>query len=239
LDLKKVNPGKALGYVDGLIEKIPERIMVHIRRVFYILGALILFYGLYFGAVNGYASANQEGQELGKDTRTLFQEEIERTHNRKKRAVRMPQSNAMYEDGLHTIEKMQAPSISSEQPIPSTPDTTLLQRDDEFRPKRMDEGLPPLEDISKGTTTYFQSKKDSFEAGFERKKDDSFYSETLKETPNNNYRLLEKKRFKRASESDETILKANEETQNKAPTKDSRLYTPPTSGAENLIPMEN
>lgn len=197
MELKKITPGSALGFIDGLIEKIPEKFMIHIRRVFYLIGATILVYAVYFGAEKGYGSATQEGQELGKDTKTLFQEEIERNFNRKRKGVRMPDNSGIYEDGLHTIEKFRD-SFAKEEVIkePAPPSDALLNRDEEFRPRQSQGNTPPMEDISKGTTTYFTSPKDSFDAGYVKRKEDGYYTDTLKETPNNNHRILEKKSYK-------------------------------------------
>jgi hypothetical protein len=195
LEVNKFSIWTIRDFIDKLIEKIPEKIMVHIRRVFYLIGATIILYGIYFGASTGYASAKQEGQELGKDTKTLFQEEVERTYNRKRKSIRTLEYSNVYEDDLHLIQKFKEPFEEKNNLQPSLPSDSLFNKDEEFKPKQTQSNLPPLEEISKGTTTYF-TKQDSFDSGYMRANEDKYYTQTLKETPNNNYKILEKKKYK-------------------------------------------
>ncbi|MCX7999094.1 MAG: hypothetical protein N3A69_09115 [Leptospiraceae bacterium] len=190
MNLRKINIYKMRDFLDGLIEKIPPRILTPIIHTMYVLAGIMILYGIYFGAKLGYASAKQEGQELGKDTKTLFQEEVERTYNRKKRGLTTASDNSsVYIESTHEIEKI-FPTQESPNSEISKPQEDLMKKDEEFRPKQELTG-PPLEDISKPSKLP-PTKEDKFEidSGLE---DSRYYEKTLRETPNYNYRVIDRK----------------------------------------------
>lgn len=191
MDFKKINIYTVRDFIDNLIEKIPPRILRPIIHVMYAIAGIIILFGIYYGAKAGYASAKQEGQELGKDTRTLFQEEIERTYNRKNRGVISPDISTIYTESLHEIEKI-FPNREAPEPLTaSQPQETLMKRDEEFKPKQELSG-PPLEDISKPQRLPTTPKEDRFEVDSSLESS-NYYEKALKETPNYNYRILERK----------------------------------------------
>ncbi len=192
MNYKKFSIYTVRDFIDNLIEKIPEKILRPIIHVMYAIAGLIILFGIYYGAKEGYASAKQEGQELGKDTKTLFQEEIERTHNRNNRSVVIPDTSSIYTESLHEIEKIFPSREPPEPPTTSTPDESLMKRDAEFKPKQELSG-PPIEDISKSQRLPVSiSKEDKFEIDSNLEAP-NYYDRTLKETPNYNYRILERK----------------------------------------------
>lgn len=188
MNLKKINIYTVRDFIDGLIEKIPPKILTPIIHVMYIIAGLLILFGIYYGAKLGYASAKQEGQELGKDTKTLFQEEIERTHNKRKRGLRTASdSSGIYIESTHEIEKIFPERDNLAKTEVSKPEENLMKRDEEFRPKQ--DKL--LQDIS-GANKLASKPEDKFE--IDSTLDDSnFYERTLRETPNYNYRVLERK----------------------------------------------
>lgn len=102
--LRKLNLRKYLDFLDELVSKIPETIANLLKAVFFIIIAIGAVYGIYIGWSYGKKSASQVGQDLAKDTRTLFKEEIEKEYNRKRKNIRMPDMSELLNDSQYREE---------------------------------------------------------------------------------------------------------------------------------------
>lgn len=113
--LKKFDLKKVLPVLDSLVERIPESITSILKKVaiaiFGILAAVAIYYGIDFGR----GLAQQEGQELAKDTKTLFREEIEREYNRRRKDIRMPDNSRFLNDDNLYNHKMKYDTSSVEE----------------------------------------------------------------------------------------------------------------------------
>lgn len=96
--LKKFEFKKILSFFDELAERIPESITSILKKVALGILGILAIIAIYYGIGIGKELAQQEGQELAKDTKTLFREEIEREYNRKRRDIRMPDTGRFLEN---------------------------------------------------------------------------------------------------------------------------------------------
>ena len=127
---KNINFGKILNFLDSLVEKIPEQVTTLLKFVFFASIAVGAFYGISYGCQMGKSRASQSGQDLAKDTRTLFREEIEKDYNRKRKNIRMPSPEDLIEDTDYK-QKMEYEFHSRTAPINSElleSDRRLLER---------------------------------------------------------------------------------------------------------------
>lgn len=146
--LKKIDFKKYFTTLDDLARKIPDNIASFLKNIVLIIFILLLAYAAYRGWHMGTGSAKQYGQDLARDTRTLFQEEIEKDYNRKRTDIRMPSASELigtdnyahemqYE--YHTLSKNQRPVNSGL----SEPDRKLLESKRQLR-KIGDKNSTPL-----------------------------------------------------------------------------------------------
>jgi len=102
MDKKNINTRDLLQTLDGIAEKIPEkvaRILKYIAiAIFFIL---LVSYG-YSGWQKGLSMAEPEGQKIAEDTKSLFYEDLEKNYNRKKKNIRFHEMNTGMET---TFEK--------------------------------------------------------------------------------------------------------------------------------------
>ncbi len=195
MDLKKVNPSDILGFLDNLISKIPDNIQRIIRNVFIGICLIFAFYVIYKAVGYGWGLAKQEGHELARDTKSIFLEEIEREQNRKRKSIKMPETNFIEED-LYKIKKKYEPygrETDSESIVPN--DTNLLEKEIGLRAlkdKTATSPLSELEDSPNQNPNYKETEKskrdlklrDNFESANDRtsdptvifEKSDDYYS---------------------------------------------------------------
>ncbi|MEM7182826.1 MAG: hypothetical protein AAF518_18080 [Spirochaetota bacterium] len=88
--LKSIDLKKFFLFLDDLARKVPENVASFLRMIAILVFILLLGFAAYYGWQKGTGQATQEGQDLAKDTRTLFQEEIEKDYNRRRTDIRMP-----------------------------------------------------------------------------------------------------------------------------------------------------
>jgi hypothetical protein len=145
---KNINFRKILNFLDSLVEKIPEQVTTLLKFVFFASLAGGAFYGISYGCQLGKNRASQSGQDLAKDTRTLFREEIEKDYNRKRKNIRMPSPEELIEDTDYK-HKMEYEFHSRTAPTNSElleSDRRLLERQG-LRAIRREEAKAPLYEI--------------------------------------------------------------------------------------------
>ncbi|MDX1957323.1 MAG: hypothetical protein SFU98_02055 [Leptospiraceae bacterium] len=234
---KPTNPGDILAFLDNLVDKIPDRISKPLTKLVIVLFVIGLLYTAYIWAKKGYAMAPQQGQELGKDTKTLFLEEIERTYNRKRTNVRMPDSSTLLgDDALKAEKRFEYYGRERQEGENSlvTPDPKLLEHDSALRNSKSKTGYPGLsENSGTGYVERTGVKADSFSS--EPVTEDEFYSKSLK-VSEDRARVINRK-------APGELPAVNEDTgtlKNEIPKegKKEKLYRP-KSKSNGLSPIEN
>jgi hypothetical protein len=155
MDIKKFKPKDLLPIIEGLLEKIPDHVADLIKKFFIFIFAIAILYAMYSGYQDGFASAKEEGQELAKDTKTLFLEEIERSYNRKRVGIRMnsfSETPNFPSDENRTEKKY----ISNRRDFPDNnnileSDQKLAEREGVFQEMKKKGDTPPLDEIQDGT----------------------------------------------------------------------------------------
>jgi hypothetical protein len=160
MDIKKIKPNDVLGFLDGLVAKIPESISRIIRSIVFILFGIVTIYAIYKAFLFGYSTADQEGLELARDTKSIFLEEIEREYNRKKRTSSgVSYSGVQLEDSEFKPKKKYEPygrELDSETIV--SPEENLLESPLKARvPKVNTSPLMELEDSSIQTQPLYKS----------------------------------------------------------------------------------
>lgn len=149
MDFKKIKPRDVLGFLDDLVAKIPESIASLFRKL--MIGILILAvgYAIYWGYLIGVGSAEQEGQELAKDTKSLFQEDIEREYNRKRKNIRMPSDDTLIGEDLYKTPKQYENYGRTNEPnsIYAT-DDSLIENDKSIRSLKRKGDTSPLAELN-------------------------------------------------------------------------------------------
>lgn len=195
MDLKKIKPVDLLGFLDNLIAKIPDSIQRIIRNAFLGICAIVAIYVIYKASIFGWGLAKQEGHELARDTKSIFLEEIEREYNRKRKNIKMPDSNFVEED-LYKIKKKYEPfgrEMESESIVPN--DSNLLEKEVGLRTlkdKTPTSALSELDDSPSQIPSYKEIEKpkrefklkDNFETDSDKtseptlifEKSDNYYS---------------------------------------------------------------
>lgn len=176
MEIKKFKPANVLSFLDAQVEKIPERISLVLKRFVYFIFGIAVIYAMYWGYKKGFSTAKQEGQELAKDTKTLFLEEIEREYNRKRKNVRMPDPSVHMggEDLYKTEKRYESHSRNSELGqtiLDSRKDQ--IERDSPIREMKNSSGLPSLSDMNRDSF-------DSSEPAKGSKTEEDFYSKALR-----------------------------------------------------------
>ncbi|MCB1191720.1 MAG: hypothetical protein H7A23_17415 [Leptospiraceae bacterium] len=132
--LKKFEFKKILSFFDELAERIPENITSILKKIAIGILGILAVIAIYYGIGIGRSLAQQEGQELAKDTKMLFREEIEREYNRKRKDIRMPDTSRFLDnDDSHKYEMRYDASpvvdLESNKPIESSMDYINNQKD--------------------------------------------------------------------------------------------------------------
>lgn len=154
MDFKKIKPNDILGFLDDLVAKIPESISSLLTKLMVGILGLAVIYAAYYGYNRGYGSATQEGQELAKDTKSLFLEDIEREYNRKRKNVRMPSTESLIGGEIYKTPK-QYESYGRANESGSTiesPDDSLLENDKSIRSFKRKGDTSPLAEINDTNT---------------------------------------------------------------------------------------
>ena len=87
MDLKNLSSREILNYLDDLADHIPEGIASILKKASAAILFVMLVSAAWYGWGMGAGKAVQEGQQLAPDTRSLFQEEIERAYNRDRKEI--------------------------------------------------------------------------------------------------------------------------------------------------------
>ena len=149
MDFKKIKPNDILGYLDDLVAKIPESISSLLTKVMVGILVIAILYAMYYGYVRGYGSAKQEGQELAKDTKSLFQEDIEREYNRRRKNIRMPSADSLLSDEIYKTPKQYEPYGRNNEPNSLyAPDDTKLENDKSIRSLKRKGDTSPLAELN-------------------------------------------------------------------------------------------
>ncbi len=149
MDFKKIKPNDVLGYLDELVAKIPESISSLLTKVMVGILLIAIAYAMYYGYVRGYGSAQQEGQELAKDTKSLFQEDIEREYNRKRKNIRMPSADSLLSDEIYkTPKQYESYGRTNEPNSLYAPDDTKLENDKSIRTLKRKGDTSPLAELN-------------------------------------------------------------------------------------------
>jgi hypothetical protein len=249
MDLKKIKVSDGLDFIDGLIEKIPERVSDVLKKFAITIFAITTVYVAYTSYQKGKDLAVQEGQDLAKDTKMLFYEEVERAYNHKKKGGIRFQSSSdhLLSDTIHKIEKkyIDPRESTSPQNIPVVPPENLLNRDSEMRPAQNPESGNLLNvqpeslhstEISNPQKERKIPRKDNFDLESDLNLDSDYYSRTLGESVGRNKILQKKPKDSSVPIEDPTLLK-NEIPK---PEKKNRLVSPPRKQVPGeMIPIEN
>lgn len=148
MDFKKIKPNDILGYLDELVAKIPESISTLLTKIMIAILVLSLCYAGYWGYKQGQGSATQEGQELAKDTKSLFLEDIEREYNRKRKNIRMPSADDLIDEEIYkTPKQYESYGRSTETNSILPPSDSLLENDKSIRSYKRKEGTSPLAEL--------------------------------------------------------------------------------------------
>jgi hypothetical protein len=252
---KPKNPGEILDFLDSLVARIPERIGEPIKKLAIVLFAIAGLYVVYVWAIKGYDTAPQLGQELAKDTKSLFLEDIEKAYNRKRTNIRMPEASTLLGDDLYKAKKEYEPSTRMRQEgesVLSNPNQELLERESEIRAlKSKNQYQPPLSEqessggyLTRSEKTEESPKpkknyaKDNFDNSSSDKSVDEFYFKTL-HVPESRNKVLDKKKWEKPEmvNEDAKILK-NEIPQKE---KKEKLIVPSRNkqNSGDILPMGN
>ena len=149
MDFKKIKPNDVLGFLDDLVAKIPESISSLLTKVMVGILVLAIIYAMYYGYVRGKGSATQEGQELAKDTKSLFQEDIERDYNRKRKNIRMPSSDSLLSDEIYkTPKQYESYGRTNEPNSIYSPDDTMVENSKSLRAFKRKGETSPLAELN-------------------------------------------------------------------------------------------
>jgi hypothetical protein len=203
MDIKKFKPSDILDFLDGLVAKVPENIATLFRYVMIAIFSFCVFYAIYWGYQRGYASAKEEGQELARDTKSLFTEEIEREYNRKRKNIRMPSADALLGDEIYKQRKQYESygREGSQKEDVVIPDQKLLEEETgSFRTIKSKSGGSPI----------IETENQPYEATV------PFRAETQKRTEDfpirSEKKVLDKKKSEHREYKDETIIIPKEST---------------------------
>ena len=211
MDIKKINIKKVdvWGKLNELVDKIPESISSLLKKIgigIFVIGCLV---SIYDGYQKGFSSAKEEGMELAKDTKTLFLEDIERTYNRKRKDVRAggDLTNLLSGDDYKPQKYYQSYSRESESREGNQPLSELknqpLEREGALQELKGNGDTPPIADIQNNAGVLYPENsineprknyrplKDEFPTQNQNAGD--FYSKNLRETPNYNQQVLDRK----------------------------------------------
>jgi hypothetical protein len=149
MDFKKIKPNDVLGFLDELVAKIPESISSLLTKVMIGILVLSIIYAAYYGYKRGYGSARQEGQELAKDTKSLFLEDIEREYNRKRKNIRMPSAESLISDEIYKTPKQYEPyGRNTDSGAIVAPEDSLLENDKSIRSYKKKGDTSPLAELN-------------------------------------------------------------------------------------------
>lgn len=149
MDFKKIKPKDVLGFLDDLVAKIPESIASIFRKLMIGVLLIALGYGIYWGYLVGVGSAKQEGQELAKDTKSLFQEDIEREYNRKRKNIRMPSDDTLIGEDLYkTPKQYERYGRQTEPDSIYSADDSLVENDKSIRSLKRKGDSSPLAELN-------------------------------------------------------------------------------------------
>lgn len=247
MDLKKIKARDGLDFLDNLVEKIPDRVSDVLKKFAMMIVGIAAVYVAVNSFQKGKEMAVQEGQDLAKDTKMLFYEEVERTHNNKKRGgIRFhSSSDHLLGDDKNRLEKsyISPSSKQSDQNMPVTPPGELMNRDAEMKPSQNSENgnLLPNDPGSIRSNEDVPKKKlkprtDNFSVDTELNLDSDYYSKTLGESVGRSKVLQKKPKEGNLPVEDPTLLK-NEIPK---PEKKNRLITPKkNTNLGEILPIEN
>ncbi len=149
MDFKKIKPNDVLGFLDELVAKIPESISSLLTKIMVGILVLAIIYAMYYGYVRGYGSATQEGQELAKDTKSLFQEDIEREYNRKRKNIRMPSADSLIGEEIYkTPKQYESYGRANEANSIYAPDNSMIDNDKSIRTLKRKGDTSPLAELN-------------------------------------------------------------------------------------------
>jgi hypothetical protein len=213
VDLKKINikPGDVFSKINDLAENIPEGIAKTLKTIGILLFVIGCGISIFNGYQEGFSSAKEEGMELAKDTKTLFLEDIERNYNRKRKDVRATGdlSKLLSEDDYNPQKSYQGYNRESDtregnQPLVDIK-TQPLEREGAIQSIKSSgdvaplaeiysnsEGLTPETDRPSSAKRNYMPLKDEFEGSNSGRSND-FYNNRLRETPNYNNQVVERK----------------------------------------------
>ncbi|MBP7280822.1 MAG: hypothetical protein KBA66_04560 [Leptospiraceae bacterium] len=149
MDFKKIKPNDVLGFLDDLVAKIPESISSLLTKM--MIGILVcsILYAIYFGYQKGYGSAEQEGQQLAEDTKSLFLEDIEREYNRKRKNIRMPSSDSFLNEEIYkTPKQYESYERNKEAGNLISPDDSLQEKESPYRSNKNSGETAPLKELN-------------------------------------------------------------------------------------------
>ncbi|MCB1141104.1 MAG: hypothetical protein H7A24_02090 [Leptospiraceae bacterium] len=208
MDIKNLKPKDILPLIDGLLEKIPDPIASILKKFAATVLGIFVLYAAYVGWSAGYSSIKEEGQELAKDTKTMFLEDIERSYNRKRSDIRMGGgdiSEALSTESFQPEkEYLSSRRDSSLNPGLVPPDSKLMERQGMLQESRSQRNSPPLEVVDGGELEKseensgsriqrktYRPSKDSFLLDNPSISDDSYYEKQMRETSNKNHSGIE------------------------------------------------
>jgi hypothetical protein len=148
LDPKIIDPSKALGFLDSLVDKIPDEIAKLLKKIAIALFIFFLLIAAYYGWNLGYGDAQQDGMKLAEDTKSLFYDEIERDYNRKRKNINLSEidldisrkvDEAMIRDSLR-FNQQNSNTIMDSNSDPMTENADLNSQ-------RKESGLPPAMNV--------------------------------------------------------------------------------------------
>lgn len=212
VDIKKINikPGDIFGKINDLADKIPDNVAKTLKMVgisIFVIGCLI---SIFNGYQEGFANAKEEGMELAKDTKSLFLEDIERTYNRKRKDVRaggdlnnLLSTEDYKPQKFYQSYERESDTREGNQPLLETK-SQPLEREGAIQEIKAKGDVPPLAEIYNNAGNLspdtavneprrnYKPLKDEFQAPTNNK-DGNFYDRSLRETPNYNTAVVERK----------------------------------------------
>jgi len=211
VDIKKINikPGDIFGKINDLAERIPDNIAKTLKMVgisIFVIGCLI---SIFNGYQEGFANAKEEGMELAKDTKALFLEDIERTYNRKRKDVRAGGdlnsllSNEDYKpQKFYQSYERENDTREGNQPLIESKGLPL-EKEGAIQEIKSKGDVAPLAEIYNNAGNLspetainepkrnYKPLKDEFQAPNNR--DNNFYERSLRESPNYNTAIIDRK----------------------------------------------